>query len=84
MTCPRCYAELTIDPACEISDPPHDGATRIAPAALCSACEYCVELTAQGLADALKSRCICGSSGPVCPECMIDMDAVADLLEKRS
>ena len=42
--CPDCRGAMTIDLACEVSDPPHDGETRTAPSALCGTCECCVEL----------------------------------------
>ncbi|HET9024811.1 MAG TPA: hypothetical protein VFN64_09580 [Burkholderiaceae bacterium] len=42
--CPDCGAAMDVDPACEVSDPPHDGPTRTTRAALCGACECCVEL----------------------------------------
>lgn len=41
--CPDCGDPMTIDPNCEVSDPPHT-TTRTAPAALCGTCETCIEL----------------------------------------
>lgn len=42
--CPDCHGGMTVDPACEVSDPPHDGRRRIVPAALCGTCDTCIEL----------------------------------------
>lgn len=57
MTCPECGGRLEIDPACTIEElvfPRHTlrrytiddfpRRQRIAPAALCSSCEFCAEL----------------------------------------
>ena len=54
--CPQCGGELQIEPKCEITESylpgnPIRGAelprrTRIAPAALCNSCEFCIEIKA--------------------------------------
>lgn len=43
MNCPFCGSELNIDPQCTIVSP--EGREYIAPAALCSGCEFCIEIT---------------------------------------
>lgn len=52
--CPECGGVLELDPACEVGylvasgyvvrDAPLTRRTRIAPAALCTACEFCIEI----------------------------------------
>ena len=50
LICPQCGGPLDIDPACVIDEPfaKADGTIgrrkKIAPAALCSGCEFCVEI----------------------------------------
>jgi hypothetical protein len=55
LRCPHCAAPLDIDPACVIEEPmlagyhvngdPVPRRRRIAPAALCTGCEFCIEIT---------------------------------------
>lgn len=52
--CPKCGGVLEIDPACkmtyEVMNPLRNGPkiwkVKIAPAALCTACEFCIEIEA--------------------------------------
>lgn len=52
--CPACGAPLEIDPACVVEEPtmtpgsllggPYGRRTRVVPAALCTGCEFCLEI----------------------------------------
>lgn len=43
--CPDCGGEMSVDPECVVSDPPHGSMDhRTAPAAMCNTCDCCEEL----------------------------------------
>lgn len=76
LRCPECGARLQIDPACVISEPyyPRHGwmrgmaadelprRERVAPAALCNSCEFCVEIETK--AEAPRARAASERQGP--------------------